>query len=179
MVSDLIPGPLMKQSLAQIGTALAARAWKLAAAAFVGGVMVLVVSTLAERGSPVSYQSVTQAAPISIRAGYVAVMIDRTRTKVCASRNTRILIRDEMIGGQKTPVILPLNETGSVFPFKGRGRFVLLVPLPSNLPPGAWSTQTIVTDYCHWWDFLTGGTVRLSPLIPISSETVSAAKDAP
>lgn len=122
--------------------------------------------TYQRSGPAVTYETVVEQG-IAVRGGFMELVVDRVRTKVCPTRETRILIRNEAVAGETMPVVIPLSETGLIWPQLGPSKYTVLVPLPGNLPTGEWNTQTISTDYCHWWNALIGGHTRVSAEVPI------------
>jgi hypothetical protein len=146
----------------------------------VGGFLgIAAQSAIDYRGPAIVYNAAPVDTTTMQDAGWAKLHYDRTREKSCPSRVVRALLRfpeataaDRFAGA---PDILPLgSETGAVLLSHGREQFNLYVQLPTDLPPGPWPwyVQSVAFDMCHPWSFITNGSPRVSPLIPLKPSTI-------
>ena len=87
---------------------------------------------------------------------YLGIKITRTRTTWCNINPSRFIFTNTNVDGEPLPVILPIYTQNFVWPKLGKQTFVILVPIAPMLPKGTWKVQSVYTNSCFWYSFLTG-----------------------
>jgi hypothetical protein len=92
---------------------------------------------------------------------YVGVEVDHTRTSYCELRPQRFLFTQN--DSFDVPVVYPIPTANYfIWPHIGRVHIIVLIPIPTDLPPGNWFIQSVADDDCHWYSGLLGTSLIIS-----------------
>ncbi len=113
--------------------------------------------------------TITQSSiSVTTMDGYLALVIDRTRSDYCSVQPSRILFHPLNGSTPMIPVILPINSQGMLWPHLGRAKLILLVEKLSDIPKGTWTVQTSEKEDCHWYSSLFSNDISISKPVTIT-----------
>lgn len=118
---------------------------------------------------PVQIHDIREVDGVAVRGRRLDLLIRLDRAHDCVNVTTRFLWTWTEVDGQRVQMFVSLGSaTMGVLPLAGKNkRFVLSVPLPSDLAEGDWFYRSRAVDTCPGLFQLPVPVVRETPDIPV------------
>ena len=136
---------------------------------FIGLVLGAALVVVLDLRAPVQIGDIREVDGVAVRGGRLDLLVRMDRAQDCVNVTTRFLWTWTEVDGQRVRMFVSLGSaTMGVLPLVGKDqRFVLSVPIPSDLPEGEWFYRSRAVDTCLGLFQIPVSTARETPDIPV------------